>query len=361
MEKSDADLKKIINSKIGYTRTAVEVAYDILKYVRNIEDDQLYDQKSTTDTTPTKKNSFMDKFKQFLSTFVTPNVNAPKAGTQITNCNISENCTSTPVSSSAFKIKIKYDDFKLPRAQIQTQDGVEDYDLQIEYVRISTSGDENVCPMCAQFEGKIFRAADAPKLPLCPSCACAYDCYCKEDLPSNAVISNKEDFILPADCTPLFYKHQQKSYKETDTNKIICMCESDLKKLSEFMAPYIAAKFDAPPELACRDLLPELYMQLGKWDMAEKAINKCIEAKAYYPNDGLAELSYLTTYRKIADEVLTFLQQNPGYLQRNMYKAMGYIEEEKELLKDFLRNSKLIKKLKYNNTNQLFCNTEETI
>ena len=32
------------------------------------------------------------------------------------------------------------------------------------------------------------------------------------------------------------------------------MCESDLKKLSEFMAPYIAAKFDAPPELIARTL-----------------------------------------------------------------------------------------------------------
>ena len=359
MEKSDEDLKKILNSKIGYTHTAVEVAYDILKYVRNIEDEQLYDQKSTTDTTPIKKNGFMDKFRQFLSTFITPNVSVPKADTQITNDNISENYTSKPVSPSELHIKIQYDDFKLPRAQIQTQNGVKDYDLQIEYICISTAGDENVCPMCAQFEGKIFRATDAPKLPLCPSCTCEYECYCKEDLPSDAIISNKEDFILPADCTPLFYKHQQKSYEENDTNKLIRMCESDLKKISEFMTPYIAARFDAPPELACRDLLPELYMQSGKWDKAEKAIKKCIEAKAYYPDDGFSELTYLNSYHKIATEVLAYLQQKPGYLQRNIYKAMGYIGEEREILKDFLRDSKLIKKIKYNNTNQLFCNTEE--
>lgn len=296
----------------------------------------------------------MDKFKQFLSTFITPNINAPKADTQITNDHITENYTSKPVSSSELNIKIQYNDFELPRAQIQTQTGVEDYDLQIEYVRISTSGDENVCPMCAQFEGKIFRVGDAPKLPLFSSCACAYDCYCKEDLPSNAVISDKEDFFLPANCTPLFYKHQQKSYEETDTNKIILMCESDLKKLSELMAPYITAKFDAPPELACRDLLPKLHMQLGKWDKAEKAIKKCIEAKAYYPDDGFSELTYLSSYRKIATEVLAYLHQKPGYLQRNIYKAMGYIGEERKILKDFLRDSKLIKKIKYNNTNQLF-------
>lgn len=92
-----------------------------------------------------------------------------------------------------------------PKTQIKEQLGI-DLDEK-EYVSLSTSGNENVCPMCAQFEGKFFPQNDAPKLPLCPSCTCTYEYHFKQDLPPETVISNKEDFILPAACTSLFYKH----------------------------------------------------------------------------------------------------------------------------------------------------------
>lgn len=256
-------------------------------------------------------------------------------------------------------ISIQYGNTTLPKATIQTEDGPKPFDLEIEYVQLSTSGDENVCPMCAQFEGKIFPAKEAPKLPLCPSCACDYMHYFKGDLPSNAVISNINDFVLPAECTDMFYKKQQKLYEESDTEKCIRLCESQLKKLSEFMVPYLSAKFPAPDELACRDLLPNLYISLGKWEKAENTIKKCIAAKAYYPKDGSEELEYLESYKKVALETLSYIQQNPGYLQRNIYKAMGYSGDEKEHLKHFLRNSELIEKVKYNNTNQLYCKTNK--
>ena len=125
------------------------------------------------------------------------------------------------------------------------------------------------------------------------------------------------------------------------------------------MEPYLSANFQAPAELACRDLLPQFYMQLGKWDKAEKAIRRCIDSNAYFPEDGSIELAEFESYKKIATETLSYISQNPGCLQRNIYKKMGYENEERELLKDFLRYSKLIKKVKYNNTNQLFCNAEE--
>lgn len=35
--------------------------------------------------------------------------------------------------------------------------------IQEEYVQFSTSGDNNVCPMCAQFEGKFFLINEADK------------------------------------------------------------------------------------------------------------------------------------------------------------------------------------------------------
>lgn len=262
---------------------------------------------------------------------------------------------SEPYVSSAI---IEYNSNKLsPKEQIEKQMGIE-LDSDEEYVRLSTSGDENVCPMCAQFEGKIFLSKNAPRLPLCPNCSCAYEHYFKRDLPSNSVISHKEDFTLPAECTSLFYKHQQVLYRETDTAKMIRLCERDLKKLPEFMAPYLSAGFDAPGELACRDLLPDLYMQIGRWEKAEKAIRACIAARAYYPEDGSKQLADFKSYQKVALETLSYISQNPGCLQRNIYKAMGYHGDEKEYLKHFLRNSRLIEKIKHSNTNKLFCKTD---
>ena len=70
-------------------------------------------------------------------------------------------------------------------------------DLNYKYVSISTSGDDNVCPMCAQFEGKFFLEKDAPKLPLCPSCACAYLYYEKRELPFGSVINKKRILCYP--------------------------------------------------------------------------------------------------------------------------------------------------------------------
>lgn len=262
-------------------------------------------------------------------------------------------------NSSGTPISTQYNNIMFPDAKVQIEDEVFDYSSEIEYVELSTSGDENVCPMCAQFEGKIFLATEAPKLPLCPSCACAYLHYFKNDLPSDAIISDKNDFILPAECTSMFYKKQQKVYEESDVEKCIRLCESQLRKLSEFMAPYLSAKFDAPGELACRDLLPDLYASLGKWEKAENTIKKCIAAKAYYPEDGSKELEDFNTYKKIALETLSYIAQNPGCLQRNIYKAMKYEGDEKDYLKDFLRSSRLIEKVKYNNTNQLFCKSDD--
>ena len=257
-------------------------------------------------------------------------------------------------------VKIDYSKHTEPTVKVQTPEETYEYDLDAEYVCLSTSRDESVCPMCAQFEGKFFLSTDAPKLPLCPECACAYKYYSGEDLPPNTVISHKNDFTLPAECTSIFYKHQQNIYDETDINKQIRLCERDIKKLSEFMAPYISSGFPTPRELVCRDLLPELYMQLGEWKKAEKVIKKCIEAAAYSPNDGSKELANLASYQKIAIEALSYIEQNPGCLQKNIYKALSYEGDDREQLKHFLRYSRQIKKIKHGNTNELYCNEYST-
>lgn len=281
--------------------------------------------------------------------------------TSFKNKSSSSENTSQPTQFTSPDIltKIQYNNFTSPSAKIYTTNGAIDYDLEIEYAQLSTSKDGNVCPMCAQFEGKTFLSKDAPKLPLCPNCGCAYLYYFKEDLPADTVISNKKDFVLPAECTSIFYETEQKIHQESDINKLIQLCESESKKLHEFMKPYLSAKFPAPAELACRDLLPHLYMQLGKWKKAENAIKTCITEKAYYPEDGAAELAQFKIYQKVATETLSYLSRHPGFLQKNIYKVMGYEGEEKEQLKYFLRNSKQIEKVRCNNTNQLFCIAEK--
>lgn len=332
MQKDNSELMEIIISKNDYTEIAVEVASDILKHDRGQELQDI----PKCNTQSLKKNSQIENTIRNFFSFLRKK----------------QPLTEQPQLS----VKIDYNNSESPYTQFKEQTGI---DLGIEYAMLSTAGDNNVCPMCAQFEGKIFLSTDAPPLPLCPSCSCAYMYYLKDDLPSNAVISNKNDFALPAKCTPLFYKHHQELYEERDISNQIKLCESDLANLSEFMKPYITANFPAPQELLCRDLLPDLYMQLGKWDKAEQTIKKCIDANAYFPDDGAEELKYLISYKKVATETLSYIQQNPGCLQRNIYKKMRYEEEEREVLKDFLRYTKLIKKVKYNNTNQLFCITEE--
>ena len=67
--------------------------------------------------------------------------------------------------NSDISLNIQFDNTLHPSAEIRSKNKIKKYSLPVEYVELSTSGDENVCPMCAQFEGKFFPAKRAPKLP----------------------------------------------------------------------------------------------------------------------------------------------------------------------------------------------------
>lgn len=229
-----------------------------------------------------------------------------------------------------------------------------DFDDEFEYVSLSTSGDESVCPICRQFDEKFFLRSEAPKLPLCPNCNCAYMYYRKEDLPKGVVISSKDSFVLPAECVKSFYVHQRALRETSDINKKIELCEDDLKKLAELMVPYLAAKFPAPADLACRDLLPEYYMRLGKWCDAERVIKGCIEAKAYYPHDGAKQLADFKSCYQVAMGALFYISENPGCLQRDIYKKLPYEGTQKDQLKHFMRYSTQIIKEKSGSTYKLY-------
>lgn len=45
----------------------------------------------------------------------------------------------------------------------------------VTHVKISTAFDGSVCEICRQYEGKIYPINQAPALPLCPACRCAYE------------------------------------------------------------------------------------------------------------------------------------------------------------------------------------------
>lgn len=221
------------------------------------------------------------------------------------------------------------------------------------YVRISTALDSNVCPICAQFEGKIFPIDTAPELPFCPTCRCVYNYFFDGRLPKGTVVSKKEDFVLPAKCIHKLYENHQAIYEEKDIQKRLQLCEDGLKLLPEFMVPYLQAGFPAPEDLACRDFAAELYMRLGDWANALRVIQACMEANAYYPESGENELMHLRKYSEAATEALAYIAEYPGSLQRDMYKKLCPPLDREEL-KHFIRYSLQIRKEPYKNTNKLY-------
>jgi len=221
------------------------------------------------------------------------------------------------------------------------------------FVRISTALDSDVCPMCTQFEGKFFPIDAAPELPLCPTCRCTYDYFFDENFPPKAIISRKEDFTLPAKCTSKLYENQQAIWEEKDVHKKLQLCETGLKFLPEFMAPYLRAGFPAPEDLACRDIALDLYLCLGDWNNALRVIQFCMSANAYYPETGEENLSYLRRYSEVATAAAAYIAEHPGTLQRDIYKKLCP-PLDREILKEFTRKSLQIRKVPYKNTNQLF-------
>lgn len=228
-----------------------------------------------------------------------------------------------------------------------------EFECGARYVRISTSLDSDVCPICAQFEGKIFPINAAPELPLCPTCRCCYDYYFEGYLPKNAQISRVVDFILPAKCTPKLYENHHAIYEEKNIKKRIQLCEDGLKLLPEFMIPYLQAGFPAPEDLACRDFAAELYMRLGDWNNALRVIQICMAANAYYPESGETELIHLKQYSETATNALAYITEHQGILQRDIYKKLCPPLDREEL-KHFVRYSLQIRKEPYKNTNALY-------
>ncbi len=131
-------------------------------------------------------------------------------------------------------------------------------------------------------------------------------------------------------------------------------CEESYPLLKEFCRFCLEEDGELPPVINCRDVGLEMYMRLGKWDDVERVIRICSEANAYYPDNNNEILSYYNDYKRIANLALSYIKDNPGYPQNKMYDALHVTEEDREVLKHFLRCSLQIKKEKSGRTNKLY-------
>ena len=224
------------------------------------------------------------------------------------------------------------------------------YEIEYPYVSISTSGDERVCRMCKQFEGKLFRASEAPKLPLHPLCACDYMFH---ETPGRKKIRNPADFVMPAECTSAFCANSDEIMREKDIRRRLPLCEEGLLMLKDFLAPYRSARWNPPEILPCVEWSIHDYMALGEWEKASQATRTCVEAGAFKAKDGESQTLFIQKVSDASSLALEYLSRNPGTLQRNMYKKLCP-PCDREALKWFLANSAQIRKEKADKTNRLY-------
>ena len=136
-----------------------------------------------------------------------------------------------------------------------------------------------------------------------------------------------------------------------DINAKLAACEESFKILPEFVRLWMKDSKKLPDSIMCRDVAPVLYARLGRWVEARAAINKCRFAGAY-EDGGKGALAHLERYRAAAERALEFLKNNPGYKQKDLYKALPDVD--RDCLKEFTRSSLLIRKVKVGSTNELY-------
>lgn len=158
-----------------------------------------------------------------------------------------------------------------------------------------------------------------------------------------------------------FYRLSSIIETEKNIYKKLEACEESYPMLKEFCKYCIRIDNELPPVINCRDIGFELYMRLGRWEDVERVFAICENANAYYPNHGEDEQNYLIGYKNIALSAIKYINENPGCLQKNIYKAMNLQDEDKMHLKHFLRCSLQIHKEKCGTTNKLYISTGENM
>lgn len=168
------------------------------------------------------------------------------------------------------------------------------------------------------------------------------------------VITDKYHYLLLPKALQDYMEFSYEIQHQKDLLVKLDYCHRQLEVLSFSVDCDLKSMKRLPPFIACREWGPKIYMRLGKWKEAEDFIRECIKANAYFPNKGENELAYLEKYHKIADVILQFLNNNPGYLQKDIYKALNDSIDDISIFKNFIRWSLLIKKEPYGKTNKLY-------
>ena len=148
-----------------------------------------------------------------------------------------------------------------------------------------------------------------------------------------------------------YYRLSEVIQHSKSTAQKLAACEESYEILPAFVRANLRDFGDLPNSIPCRDIGIEMYMRRGEWTKARSAIEKCAAA-GVYDDDGQADFEYLERYQQAAIAALDFLKVNPGYLQKNIYKALPSVD--KECLKKFTRSSHLIRKEPQGNTNRLY-------
>lgn len=153
-----------------------------------------------------------------------------------------------------------------------------------------------------------------------------------------------------------YFEYSERIIHEKDVSKKLEYCHKQLKLLpwyvwKELNSPYF--KF-LPPLIACRDCAPKLYMRMGKWEEAKDFILACIDANAYYPDRGEKELEYLEKYKETALAALAYIEAYPGTLQKDLYDTLEQNGVDRDILKQFVRWTSLVRKVPHGKTNMLY-------
>ena len=141
---------------------------------------------------------------------------------------------------------------------------------------------------------------------------------------------------------------------ERDVTRKLRLCEESYLLLPRFVELCIRQDGDLPPCITCRDVGPGLYIKTGQWDNARAAFQKCISANAYYGEEITDITSNFNNLLCMAQRIVQYIQENPGTLQRDLYKNMNLNSDEKQDAIYFVRTAKILRKEPYKSTNKLF-------
>lgn len=182
----------------------------------------------------------------------------------------------------------------------------------------------------------------------------------KDDMPEDKpeIKITKEMITEPPKVDEIMNRYFELSdiiqHDKDDRTKLRACLES-YKLLPHFVKYWLAENDELPPTILCRDAGIKLFMRAAQWANAEFAIKTCAAVGAL-PDDGQAALEYLHRYKNTAIILVKFLATHAGYPQKDIYKALA--DADQDILKEILRSSLIIKKIKSKDTNLLYLNCD---